>query len=482
MIVNEIKKINNIKDIQKIIDSVLNIEIISNDAENFLNDKIFLKNFLYELLVEQKSEICVSKKSPINIKKLFRKQICKRKTLYNIYKKYPNLNRNLGSMPKIFLEQAANKENCSKNLFEILSKYSLRLNYSFSDDIIPVEELNIILQNFSEELSELVKYPINVSFVGNGANGNGFKISVLNSKEQKDFFYKVFYPRTIKSYDSGYRHGADLEPIYAYFISCNDRKNHFVKFYAGRFASQYEKDAFILTEYVEREPDFKQSYIQNIDFISSEDKRLGNILNGKIVDFGAIKIDIPALLNKQLRKIVRVVTSRINFYFDANTINYHWKIGKANCKILKKYIRNVDWDLYIQALNIISRQIPVLPKLFIQNLKNILDWDDEYYIDMTKKMSSKDIITNDIKLLKRNIKLFNLKIKSAMESSEDLFGYVILDLLNNRQAVYFLNNNNEITRLRIEKCVNNSFETLLELYGEDIKTYKNSDISALLCR
>ena len=481
MIVNEIKKINNIKDIQKIIDSVLNIEVISDNAEYLLNDKILLKNFLYELLVKQKSKICVSKKSEINIKKLFKKQICKRKNLYNIYKKYPNLNRNLGSMPKIFLEQAEDKEHCSKKLFEILSKYSLRLNYSFSEEIIPVEELNIIMQNLADELAELVKYTVNVSFVGNGANGNGFKISVLNSKEQKDFFYKVFYLRTVPSYDSGYRHGSDLEPIYAYYISCNDRKNHFVKFYAGRFADKYEKDAFLLTEYVERESEFKQSYIQNIDFISSEDKRFGNIVNGKIVDFGAIKIDIPVLLNKQLRKIVRVITSRINFYFDENTINYHWKISKANCKMLKSYMQNVDWDLYIQAVNLIFKQIPVLPKQFIQNLKNIRSWDDEHYVDMTKKMDSKDIITHDIKLLKKNIKLFNLKIKSVMESSEDLFGYVILDLLNNRQAVYFLNQDNKITRLRIEKCVNNSFETLLELYGDDIKTYKNSDISALLC-
>ena len=204
-------------------------------------------------------------------------------------------------------------------------------------------------------------------------------------------------------------------------------------------------------------------------------------MNGKIVDFGAIKIDIPVLLNKQLRKIVRVITSRINFYFDEDTINYHWKISKANCKMLKSYMQNVDWDLYIQAVNLIFKQIPVLPKQFIQNLKNIRNWDDEHYVDMTKKMDSKDIITHDIKLLKKNIKLFNLKIKSVMESSEDLFGYVILDLLNNRQAVYFLNQDNKITRLRIEKCVNNSFETLLELYGDDIKTYKNSDISALLC-
>ena len=481
MIINDIKQINNIKDIHKIINKVSDIEIISDNAEYFLNDKILLKNFLYILLAQQKNKIESYRTPKINIKKLFKKKLYKKNNLYKIYKKYPSLNRNLGSIPSIFLENVKDKGICSKQLFKVFSDYSLKLNYSFSDNIISIDELNKIIKNFANEISIITKSSINVSFIGNGSNGNGFKISVSNLCGTKNFFYKVFYPRKRNKFDIGYRHGSDLEPIFAYFTNCNDRKKHFVKFYAGCFSSQYEKDAFIITEFVDKNTETKKSNVLNIDFIISEDKRFDNTINGKIVDFGAIKVAIPKLLNKHLKKIVRIITSRIILKFDKTKINYNWKMSKANCNILKNYVKNVDKNIYLEALNIINKQIPTLPKSFIRDLKNINNWEEEHFIDITKAINAHNIITDNFKLLKRNIKTFDIKIKSTMEGDDNLFGYIILDLYNMRQAVYFFDKYNNITRLRIEQKKNNTFETLLELYGEEIKNYMNSNISNIFC-
>ncbi len=481
MLVEDIRQINNINDLSKVLKRVLNIDIISDDAYYLLNDKIMLKNFLFNLLSEQKKNILKNNNDKINIKTLFKNQIIKKEKLYRIYKSYPNINRNLGTFPSIFLEKTENKGACAKKIFDIMSKYSMRLNYEIPGRFVTEEILLSAISNFERELSDVTNQKIQILFVGNGCNGNAFKISVITDKEQEDFLYKIFYPRRQdKNMAMEFRHGSDLEVIYSYFGNKNERKNKFAKFYAGRFSTQYDKDAFLLTEFVKMREDYSEPNNLYLDYIISSDTKVANKINGKIVDFGALKIIAPELVDKNLRKLVRIVLMRINKSFDKDIIKYNWKMSLPNCNSLKKYVNNSDFDEYLKALKIIKKYIPQMPEEFLKKLKDIKKWDNDYCINIAQCIND-DIITADINKLKKNIQKLCLKIKSSMDGDEFMFGYIILDLYNNRNAVYRLDKDNNIINIRLEKLSDGKYITLLELDKEQIALYKNPDMASVLC-
>ena len=144
-------------------------------------------------------------------------------------------------------------------------------------------------------------------------------------------------------------------------------------------------------------------------------------------------------------------------------------------------IKQYDDEQYKKALKVIRKYVQVLPKFFIDKVAKLKKRKRACEISITKTIETKDLITRDLRKLLRNVRDLNLKIKSSMDAKGLIFGYIILDLFKNRQAVYILGKDNEITRVRLEKLVGDKFVTFIELFGDDIDKYENPDITKLIC-
>ena len=477
MLKEEINNVDNLKDLFLVAKKVNNIEILSNDNKYFLNEKILLKNFLYILIANQKNKIIKNQNNKIRISALLKNKLLSRKTLFSLFIRYPSINRDIGEIPYIFLKGVKNKQEVSKKIFDLLAKYSHILNYDYLESKSRYFCVDIRTNELSQELSKIINKKTEIVFSGNGCNGNGFLIKIFDNDIEYKYFYKVFYPRIFIP-----KNGSDVETMYAYFANKNGRKNQFAKFYMGRIASPFEKDAFMLTEYLERNPEYKNTGSQLfIDYILSLDNKLNNAINGKTVDFGGLVENIPSLRSKKMRKLVRIILMSISHTVDKNNIKYTWSISRNNIEVIKNCADKYGKTIYRQALKIIKKNIIIMPQTLIAQLNNIQK-NKENSIFVYKYLQTEDIITRNILTLKRNIKTLNIRIKSSMDGSENMFGYIILDLFNNRFAMYMLDKNNNITKIRLEKMIdNNQFKTLLELNGEQIDIYQNDNISELLC-
>ena len=478
--VTKISEINNLDDLSIIAQHVIDIDILaSNLGAGKNNALILLKDFLYNLILDQNKQLSNKIKQKINLKRVFKRDFTSGKKLARIYQSCNSFSRDLGTVPFTLLENAENKKKCAKELFNLFAKYSLILNYDISHTVeITKVEIKLSTKNFENELSLLINKKVKVSFAGNGFFGNGFKISVFDGdKTPKDYFYKVFYP-----YNKRNKHGAEVEIVYAYFAMHNARKRQFVKFYMGRMATPIEKDAFLLTDFVKKKNNDNNIYntTLSLDYLYSQDKKIDNTINGLIVDFGALREYVPELHDRHLKKIVRLIIMRIKKDADKENIIYTWQMSKKNCSSLKNYISKVQYKDYVKAIYIIKDYIKTLPEEYIADLLNINNWSDEHSIKFTKSLSTDDIITTNITKIKNNEKLLNLKIKTSMDGMNNLFGYIMVDLFFNRQIVYFLDNENNITRIRIEKQVEDKYITLLDLRGDEIKQYDNPDILSVI--
>lgn len=482
MLVSEIKKIDNLEELLLICKNINGIDVLSENADFFMNDKILLKNSLYSLISAQKQKICKNNCKKINLKKVLKNKLLTRSELFSILIENPNTNRNIGNLPKIFLESIENKKECSNAVFDLFARYSQILNYDYIHNDIGNVEIPIYTKEFEVELKKLIKKSVRIEFVGSGCNGNGFKITVIGKNDIKyNYFYKNFYQIAIIRKDKReFRHGGDLEAMFAYYANKNGRKKQFVKFYMGRIASPFEKDAFLLTDYLEVKPDFvMQKQPLFLDYIYSEDKRIDNTINGKTVDFGGLVENIPELRDKNLRRTVRIILQCISRIADENNIRYIWEIKNNNLSILKDYAKKCDKNIYKKSVCIIKKYIPTLPKEIIHYLNNVKV--NSKNITIIKQLETSDIITKHTKTLKNNIKYLQLRIIASNNASKDMFGYIILDLFQGRQAVYILDKDNNITRIRIERKIDNKIKTILELQDSQIETYTNSNITELLC-
>ena len=480
--VNKISEIDNIEDLSIITQKVIDIDILTTNLGAGKNNAlILLKDFLYNLILKQKKCIKIENNQKINLKRVFKRDFTSTKKLSRILKNPIDFNRNIGTVPHVFLDNVEDKKECAKKLFDLFAKYSLILNYDISHTVdITKVEVKLNTKDLENELSLLINKKVKVSFAGNGFFGNGFKISVFNNENtSKDFFYKVFFP-----YNKRNKHGADVEIVYAYFAMNNTRKNQFAKFHMGRMATPIEKDAFLLTNFIAKKQDKNnatpKSYTLSIDYLYSQDRRIDNKINGRIVDFGALREYAPELQNKTLRKIVRIISSRIKKSADRKHVIYAWQMSKNNCKSLKKYISKIKYNDYIKAVNIIKKYFRTLPQDYIKDLLNIKNWSDDHYINYKKALVTEDIITTNITQIKNNEKILDLKIKTSLDGMNNLFGYIMVDLYFDRQIIYFLDNENNVTKIRVEKQIDGKFVTLLELNGEEIAEYKNPDILSLI--
>ena len=469
MLVKLFEEINNLKDLYKVAEYLTKIHVVlnSNDSVEYDNSKILLKNFLYVLMKKQTDKI-IKHEKVISIKNYLNKNIISGRRLWNIAKNYPSVNRDLGQVPSIFLSNVTNKKKCVKNLYELFGKYSFILNYNFIDKS-EIIKFKCSTTEFENELSKLINKKVEISLLGNGNIGNTFKITIYDNGNKSDFVYKVFFPRKEKKRTHG-----TIEIVLSYYASLHGRKNQFAKFIMGRFPSPYCHDAFLLTEFVAPKLKFKKSPQLFIDYLYCAEKHEGNSISGKIIDFGGMVEHTKTLKDKRLRKLVRIISTHINFYSSKKTIAYRWYMSKKSSNDLRRYIKNVDRILYKKAVFTIKEASKIMPDSIIRDLLNIRNWDDNHTFNLVKAIKTEELITTNYNQVCGVINLFQLSIATEYNPSEMNQGSLVVNLSNNTQISYQYDFNYKITRITINRINNNKLNKLLDLKGLEINRYDTS--------
>ncbi len=442
---------------------VLDFDILDEELQLISNYRILLKNTLYKALQNNKLSKIDKKAPKINLKKMLIKRHYNGFEILDILDKFPNSNRNIGSIPKVFLEKVSNKKETSKKIFDLFAKYSLILNFDYSLEKDDTEYIDCDCDSLANELSGLIDKNVKIKYIGHGCNGNGFKINIDSEK----FFYKVYYPLGNK--DTINKHGATAEVSSAVYAQTYSSKGVFAKFFFGKIASKTSKDGFLITEFIDKNKDLRDNSIRNlrINYITltpNELCRSDNTLCGKFVDFGGIEeSNIKELQNPAMRKMIRIILNSINYRFDKKTFSSCWKVHPNNIISLRNYSKNKDY-LYKNALKIIKRKIYNIPNDIIEKLNNINSFDN---IETTEQLSIKDLLTNNLRTLFRIVRYYKIPIRSVQKSINGSMGYIILDLGNNKLVIYLFTKH-KIYQIRFEEQMEKEFKILHKLCDDEI--------------
>lgn len=478
-IYKQISKIDNIEELEAFSKDILkfDIRIIVDEKKRVSNLKTYIKNSLCKALMAQENRLNIENTKKLHTTKLFSKK------LYNgldINKLPLNCNhRTLGSIPKIFLKKSKNKEKTAKEIFKLFAEYSMKLNYDFEFKVKTFENekqfLLLNIEQFKKDLSKITGQKINLEFIGSGFNGNGFKLTI----NKHVFCYKVFYIYNSSDNPNTCCHGTLAEAQMALFASKNSRKGQFAKFYFGKVGYKYNIDSFVVTEFIDTKNNRNKNNRFFIDHITSMDSNPRNRVNGKIVDFGAIKIAIPELSDRKTSKLVRIICNCMYLNFDEKKISYHWELNKNNLIQLHHYLKNIDKHLYKKALKIILKYsvgIPIDMQNFFQELVNNLPEENCVF---EETLNTNHIFITNVEELKYNADFFNI-LKTQTEPME-IFnspGHIIIDLYNNYQCVCFYRDT--VEKVRLEKLEGDTFRTLLEANADEFNNIPKCNIHELL--
>ncbi len=195
------------------------------------------------------------------------------KGMADILAAFPATSRNIGELPEGWLKNVPeeNQGNITTSIYNSIEKF----NNTRDNDTL------------ATELSSLLSTNVDVTFIGSGAFGSGYKISVPDSP---DVVLKVFHK------NNSFReteHGAKIEPQTGAFL--NENSDRFVPFYFGRVAGRSDEDAFLVTLYMDNNVEVKnRAGIKEKYAIDARDAwgKNGehNIINGKIIDYGDVHI------------------------------------------------------------------------------------------------------------------------------------------------------------------------------------------------
>lgn len=480
MIKKYLEDIDNKEKLYKAFDEVNEIDIIDDKTDCISNKIILCKNFLLNILNIKKREFNSNKSEKLNLKQLLSKQIITGDKIAELLEKFPDTNRNIGKIPEVFFRRVAKKKHnaCAIKLYDIFAKYSLILNYDYTCDIEDDDYIECRDQELAKELTKLLRQKVSVKYTGHGCNGNGFKISLNN----QNYFYKVFYLHNKPDKISIEKHGSNAEIPFAYFANKKGRKGQFAKFYFGRLASKYEKDCFMITEYLEKQ-EGKNTEKLHIDYITinpDEYRRSDNKINGKIVDFGGlIESDIEELKDPAIRKLIRIILKHINYQFDSKIFEARWEINKPNLDSLKKYIfSKSDYRLYLRAVEIIKASFHNIPEAIINTLNNLKN--ETIPIEIIDTLLPSHIITPTLETLQKNLYHYNIKIKTRQNAQSEMLGYLIIDLNYNRHAIARFDTENNIQELRFEQVNDGKINIILKLTSQEILKSELKDFSGIL--
>jgi len=182
---------------------------------------------------------------------------------------YPLTSRFIGDIPSDWLEKVEDKQKAQKEIEKVISAFQ----HHKDTDL------------FANDLSQILNKKVLVEKLSSGSFGTGYKIEIENAIST---VIKIFHSR-VNSFDRE-KHGRNIEPQVALFA--NKNSDRFVKMYFGRVCSKMQRDGFIVTQYLGNETipvitDFdkdSQYVIQHYDSLEH------NVIDGKIIDFGAIYV------------------------------------------------------------------------------------------------------------------------------------------------------------------------------------------------
>ena len=474
-IAKHISQLSNLEELYNYSKKITDIDIIVDGCDITSNRIVCLKNFLLKLLIKKENELLPKENNNCtSLNKILKKKLMNGEKLQDFFKRCYCKNRNIGTIPECFLNNVSDKKSTAIAIYNLFAEYSLKLNYDYEFDYdeydYDKDYLSPDTESFVQKLSASINKPVQMDYVGSGYNGNGFKIVV----DEQNFFYKVFYLYNSSYPERYYNHGGLAEPQMALFATKNSPKSNFAKFFFGRVCNVMGIDSFLVTEFIERNDNIKNDKIKlSVDYVKiskTEEHKYDNKINGKIVDFGGIRVAVSQLADKNLRKLVRVILSFIKYKNDENKLYYEWNI--SNIKALKTYLAKFKKSDYQKALELIDNYQNYVVSEILDFLKDIEKYKDDVF-HYEKFIRTTDVLKINVADVYKTITKYNLYVATRTEPIPEFnsFGNFIVRLNSLYQIVYLFNLNDEIIKIRIEKFENNNIKTVLEV--DNIDNVKN---------
>lgn len=233
-------------------------------------------------------------------------------SLSQILSRFPNTDRRVGHLPKEWINDVPKSEQKDfvANIYQAFSDFAS----------VPREQRNI--ENFKTTLKSIFNKDVDVEQLGYGNFGTGYKISIEGSKP--------FVLKTFDKVEDEYKymkniHGHTIEPQNALYSK--GKGNDFADFYFGKVNDVFDKDGFMLNEYLPPKDSKSQQRDLTIRrFDSSDvDRASGhNFQYGKILDYGAMEITDKKLMdNGNVAKLTRIISSNMIASKNSNVYGFN---------------------------------------------------------------------------------------------------------------------------------------------------------------
>lgn len=237
--------------------------------------------------------------TPKNLLHFLKKKLRSYDEIVKFLKNLPPEERYVGALPEKWL-QLFDRKNIGKKTKEIQKIFSdfARGDYSpyaFKPEI-SVEKLG----KLSKDLEKALGKPCSVSYTGCGLSGKVYRINCAG----EDLALKTYYSDTknflLKST------GKTKEVATAVALNYTLKPNQRARFYLGKLAIGSEADGFMLTEFVK--PNRWRTECGNIflnlykRFTCRDAHTPGNIISGKMVDFGYVENAFENFRQQQMAK------------------------------------------------------------------------------------------------------------------------------------------------------------------------------------
>ena len=163
-IFDKISKINDLDELDRFSKDILNIDvrITVEEKKRVSNLKTFIKNKLCKALMQREKEIVTSHCS-LNLTKIFSKNLLNGLDIDNL--PLTGCNRNIGVIPKVFLNKAENKRETSIKIFDLLADYSMKLNYDFAFKALTFENEKDLLSSYIKEFELEIETEANNNYI-----------------------------------------------------------------------------------------------------------------------------------------------------------------------------------------------------------------------------------------------------------------------------------------------------------------------------
>lgn len=190
------------------------------------------------------------------------------KTLNKLLDSYPLTKRTIGELPADWLDKTKDKKLAQEEIEHAISAFQHHKDTKI----------------FENNLSQILNKKVSIKKLDSGSYGTAYKIEIEGALTT---IIKTYHPRDYTFNKE--RHGRNIEPQVAMFV--NQNSGEFVKMFFGRTCSKAQRDGFIITQYLDENTQPLETSKPNPIFkITCNDCHKDNVINGKIVDFGAIQV------------------------------------------------------------------------------------------------------------------------------------------------------------------------------------------------